>query len=170
VKSRQQRTDRRTGALSSLPEGSQGGWVDKLGYSITIPATLNASSTPGTVRGVSSMSGPVREWRGPGKPLRLEVRDLAATRHGLDCAGFRIAPQRVPTTLALQIAAVAYRITKQIATPHFTITGSRSASGGNPRSASSRRSSRISFIASDRLRRASSLVFACPLAPGISAQ
>lgn len=51
----------------------------------------------------------------------------------------------------LQIATVPPHVTEEVAGLHFTVTLSRTALLGNPRSPSSRRSSRIRAMASDRL-------------------
>src|ERR1041384_501866 len=53
---------------------------------------------------------------------------------------------------------------------HCTMTISRIASGGAARNASSRRSSRMSAMASIRFCRHSSMVCPCPFAPGTSGQ
>ncbi len=53
---------------------------------------------------------------------------------------------------------------------HITTTVLHSASGGAPRSPSSRRSYKINAMASARLWRISSFVFPSPFAPGISGQ
>lgn len=62
------------------------------------------------------------------------------------------------------------QVSQQVAKLHSIVTMSRSASGGRPRRASSRRSSRMSEMASATLLRASSFVLPCPLAPGTSGQ
>ena len=98
------------------------------------------------------------------------VRDLCMARHGFYGAGRRIHPKGMRATLALEHASVLPQVAKQRAALHSTVTVSRSASGGRPRRPSSRRSSRISAIASAKLARASSFVRPWPFAPGISGQ
>jgi hypothetical protein len=87
--------------------------------------------------------------------------------HGTSCG---IAPQRVRSPLALQITSMLSEVLQKSAPLHSTITVSRSASAGTPRSESSRLSSKISAMASAKLVRASSFDRPCPLAPGISGQ
>jgi hypothetical protein len=99
-----------------------------------------------------------------------QVWDLGVARHGFDGPCLRVTPQRVLTTLAFKIAAVLAQVMEQGAFFDLTVTVSSSASGGSPRRASCRLSSRMRAIASARLARASSLVSPCPFAPGISGQ
>ncbi len=98
------------------------------------------------------------------------VRDLRVPRHRLNRAGLWIAPQGMGTPLTLEVTPVPPQMLEQTAPLHPTMTVSRMASGGTPRKPSSRRSARISAMASTRLSRASSGVRPCPLAPGISRQ
>jgi hypothetical protein len=98
------------------------------------------------------------------------VGNFRVTRNCFDTAGAWVCPQRVRTSFALKVATVPPKMLEQRAPFHLTVTVSRIASGGTPRSASSRRSSRISSIASAKFSRASSLVRPCPFAPGISGQ
>jgi hypothetical protein len=98
---------------------------------------------------------------GPTERFTLEQR----------AAALSAAPARHPESRRLlnpQIASLIRQINHTQL--HSTITTSRRASGGTPRSASARRSSRLSAIASTRLVRASSLVLPWPLAPGTSGQ
>ena len=62
------------------------------------------------------------------------------------------------------------KMAQQDASLHATVTVSCSASAGSPRSASSRRSRRISSMALAKFSRASSFVRPCPFAPGTSGQ
>jgi hypothetical protein len=61
-------------------------------------------------------------------------------------------------SFSLEVGAVAAKVLQEAVSFHLTITVSYSASGGTPRKPSSRRSARISAIASARLFRVSSLV------------
>jgi hypothetical protein len=63
------------------------------------------------------------------------------------------------TSFSLQITTVPSQVLKERASLHLMVTVSRIASGGRPRRPSSRRSSRMSLMASAKLSRASSLVF-----------
>jgi len=101
---------------------------------------------------------------------REAVGDLRVPRHRLHRTGLWIAPQGVGTSLTLEVTSVPPQMLEQTAPLHPTITVSQMASGGTPRKPSSRRSARISAMASARLSRASSGVWPCPLAPGISRQ
>lgn len=86
---------------------------------------------------------------------RLEI---GMPRHSFDGTGRRVALQRVGRAFALEITSVAPQMDKRALPLHATVTVSRSASSGNPRSASSRRSCRIRAVAAARLSRASALV------------
>jgi hypothetical protein len=96
------------------------------------------------------------------------VGNLGVTGNSFDRAGSGVGPEGVGSTFSLEHTPVFAQVFQESAALHFTVTVSRSASGGTPRSPSSRRSSRMSAMASARLRRASSFVRPCPLAPGIS--
>ncbi len=98
------------------------------------------------------------------------VRELAVMRNSLNLIASRVEPQGIGTALSLKTAAGLSQTLQEDSAFHSSVTVSHSASAGTPRSASSRRSSRISAIAPARLRRASSFVCPCPLAPGISGQ
>src|SRR5712691_8005530 len=98
------------------------------------------------------------------------VGDLRVPRHRLHRTSLGIAPQGMGTSLTLEVTPVPPQMLEQTAPLHPTMTVSRMASGGTPRKPSSRRSARISAMASARLSRASSGVWPCPLAPGISRQ
>lgn len=98
------------------------------------------------------------------------VRNLVVARHRLHSSASRIRPKRVRPPLTLQVATESAEVAEQRRALHLTRTVSRSASGGRPRNASSRRSSRINEIASAKLWRASSFVLPCPFAPGTSGQ
>src|SRR5437667_6141068 len=87
-----------------------------------------------------------------------------------DCSRFRVQPQRMFAAFPLQVAAVFTQMPQQRVAFHWTTTVSRIASCGTPRKPSSRLSSRIRAIASDKLARHSSTVRPCPFAPGISGQ
>src|SRR5204862_7395783 len=86
------------------------------------------------------------------------IGNLLVSRNSLDVARERITPQFMFFTLTLQIAAVPPQMTEEFFLLHSTTTVSRVAPAGTPRRASSRRSSRISAMASPRFARASSRV------------
>jgi len=89
---------------------------------------------------------------------------------GFDYAGLRIRPQGVRTAFTLEVASVPPQMAKKDAALHPTVTVSRIALRGRPRSASLRRSSRMSSIASTRFFRAAAFVRPWPLAPGTSGE
>jgi hypothetical protein len=84
------------------------------------------------------------------------VGDLRVPRHRLHRTGLGIAPQGMGTALTLEVTPVPPQMLEQTAPLHPPMTVSRIASGGTPRKPSSRRSARISAMASARLSRASS--------------
>ena len=86
------------------------------------------------------------------------IRYLAVARDCLHGAARGVRPQRVRPTLALQVTTVPSQVAQEVASLHPTMTFSRTASRGSPRSPSRRLSSRISAIASAKLRRASALL------------
>ena len=79
-------------------------------------------------------------------------------RYRFDGTGGRVPAQGMSTALALQLASVPAEMTKQATPLHLTTTVSRMASDGTPRRPSSRRSLRVSPMASARLCRPSSLI------------
>lgn len=81
-----------------------------------------------------------------------------------------VAPQRVCFAFPFKVATMPPQVAEEVARLHFTVTFSRTASLGIPRNPSSRRSSRIREMASDRLCNASSFDFPCPFAPGTSGE
>ena len=85
--------------------------------------------------------------------------NLLVTRDGFRRSGRRVRPKRVAPALPLQVAPVAAKVLQERVQFHAaTSTVVRSASDGTPRKPSSRRSSRISAMASERLLSASSRV------------
>ena len=88
-----------------------------------------------------------------------DVGYLRVPRHRLNSTGLWIAPQGMGTSLTLEVTPVPPQMLEQTAPLHTTMTVSRMASGGTPRKPSSRRSARISAMASTRLSRASSGVW-----------
>jgi len=96
--------------------------------------------------------------------------DLRMSRYRLGRSSPRVDPQGMRPSLALEVAPCMAQALLQLAALHHTAMVRSVASSGSPRRASSRRSSRISLIASRRLSAASSFVSPCPLAPGISGQ
>ena len=98
------------------------------------------------------------------------VAELGMARDGFHDAVLGIHPQRKRASLSLQPAAVSTQMFEKRSALHGTTRVSRWASGGTPRNASSRQSSRITAIASARFALHSSVVPPCPLAPGISGQ
>jgi hypothetical protein len=116
-------------------------------------------------------SGPdLRDLKAAANLPRKNVRDLSMARHRFHCAVLRIAPEGVGTAFTLEIAPIAPQVSKKRVALHSSVTVSRSALAGRSRNPSSRRSSRMSCIASIRLVRASALVRPCPFAPGTSGQ
>lgn len=101
---------------------------------------------------------------------RKSITNLGVTRHRLHFTRLRIDPKRVRAAFTLQATTMAPQMAQESGPLHSTTTTSRSASAGTPRIPSSRRSSRISAIASRKLLIASCLVCPCPLAPGTSGQ
>ncbi len=73
------------------------------------------------------------------------------TRYGLNVACLGVTPKGVGATFTLEITSVSPEVFEKSPSFHPTVTTSRVASSGTPRSASSRRSSRIRLIASDKL-------------------
>ena len=98
------------------------------------------------------------------------VRNFCVSGNRFDPAGAGIDPKGVRAALTFQKTTVAAQMPQEFFSFHPTATSSRVASAGRPRRASSRLSSRIRSIASDRFFRQSSLVWPCPFAPGISGQ
>jgi hypothetical protein len=98
------------------------------------------------------------------------VGNLGVPRHGLNPACVGTCPQRMRPSLPLEIASMPTKMPQKFVAFHPMATRSRMAVAGTPRSASSRRSSRINSMAFDRLLMHSALVLPCPFAPGISGQ
>jgi len=120
----------------------------------------------GVVHGYSSgwigCAGSERLWRRDGELTadlaREMIGDLLMSWNRLDVTGEGIAPELVFFTLALQKTAISAQMAEELFLFHSTTTVSRVAPAGTPRRASSRRSSRMSAIASPRFVRASSRV------------
>ena len=79
------------------------------------------------------------------------IGNFSVSRHRFTMACSRVAPQGMLAALSFQIAPLFAKAPQESASFHWTITTSRIASRGIPRRASSRRSSRISDMASARL-------------------
>ena len=91
------------------------------------------------------------------------------TSHSVDCASIWIAPQRMRTSFAFEMATMPPKVSGV----DYSVSWdgdyfSDGFGGGTPRNPSSRRSSRISAMTSAKFSRTSSGVLPWPLAPGIS--
>ena len=90
--------------------------------------------------------------REPAANLLCEaIWDFDVPWNSFDLTGLRVAPQGVGAALPLEIASVPSKVPEKSLSLHPTVTTSRIAPCGRPRSASSLRSCRISSIASERL-------------------
>jgi len=98
--------------------------------------------------------------------FRQEVGDLAVARKRFSMSGLRVLPHGVLFSLPSQHTAVPAKVAQQGLALHPTTTDSCSAPGGIERRESSRRCSRISAMASQRLSRQASRDLPWPLAPG----
>src|ERR1017187_4319250 len=80
--------------------------------------------------------------------FRENIGNVGVAGGGFTLTRLRIEPERMAPAFALQHAAVAAQVFDEGDAFHSTVTVSRSAPFGTPRKPSSRRSSRISAIAS----------------------
>src|SRR5512138_2873484 len=85
--------------------------------------------------------------------LRELVGNLSMSRDCFDLPGSWVTPKGMFAPFSFEIAAVLAQVSQQRATLHCKTTVSRMASWGTPRSASSRRSSRINSMAPARFLR-----------------
>jgi hypothetical protein len=79
------------------------------------------------------------------------IRDFDVPWNSFYVAGLRVTPQGVRAAFTLEKASMPPEVPEKSFSLHPTVTTSRIASFGRPRSASSLRSCRISSIASERL-------------------
>jgi len=87
------------------------------------------------------------------------VRDFRVTRNGFDLARPGIRPERMASAFPFQVAPIPAQMLQERVLLHAaTRTVVRSASSGTPRRPSSRRSSKRSAMASERLSSASARV------------
>ena len=107
---------------------------------------------------VSQGHFPISGAESPRQTFRASASDISLWRGTAHSAARGVRPQRVRATLALQVTTVPSQMAQEVASLHPTMTFSRTASRGSPRSPSRRLSSRISAIASAKLRRASALL------------
>jgi len=96
--------------------------------------------------------------------------NFSMSRHCLHRTVRWIHPKRMGSSFSFEVATVPTQMPQEDLPLHQIATTSRIASSGNPRMASSRRSSSSSEIAAAKLALHSSIVLPCPFAPGTSGQ